>query len=114
MDSLNFISPSDTVFFLETYDFEIGTSYGMVWNKHKSISYEYFKDKITFTDRSVFDDMIIDLVGRWNVEKLKIYGEKSTLVNPFFIYASRAIVEKNKINVDCIAFNEFFFLNKPN
>lgn len=108
MDSLNFISSSDTVFFLETYDYQTGISYGLIWNKIKSIAYRYSNDNLFFNARPIFDKYIIDLVGVWDVEKIKINGEKSTVISPLVIFASRAIIKQKEIRVDCIAFDDFF------
>lgn len=108
MDSLNFISSCDNVFFLETYDYQTGISYGLIWNKYKSIAYEYSNDNLFFNALSIFDKHIIDLVGMWDVEKIKINGQKSTLISPLTIFASRAIIKQAEIQVDCIAFDDFF------
>src|SRR5690606_30841498 len=44
-DSLNFVSSCEILFFLETYDIETGSAHGRIWNRQKSISYEYFQDE---------------------------------------------------------------------
>lgn len=108
MDSLNFILSCDTVFFLETNDYQTGISYGLIWNKYKSVAYGYSNDNLFFNAHPIFDKHIIDLVGMWDVEKIKINGQKSTLISPLAMFASRAIIKQKEIRVDCIAFDDFF------
>lgn len=109
-DSLNFLSLCDTVFVLETYEYETGISYGMIWNEQKAIAYEYLNNKFSFESPPVFDDETIRLVKQWDIATIRKYEtEKSTLTNPSVIFASRAIIEKGKvIRVDCIEFEEFY------
>lgn len=110
MDSLNFISYGDTVFFLETFEYETGISHGMIWNKHKSLTYQYFKNKLNFNGPCLFDKKTVGLVKMWNIEKIKSYEEGSKLISPSLYFASRAIIKQKEINVDCIAFNEFYLI----
>lgn len=84
----------------------------MIWNKYKSIAYGYLKNNFFFNEPSIFDRNIIELVGMWNVEKIKMYEkEKSTLTNPFLIFASRVIIKRKEISADCIAFDQFYLIN---
>ncbi|WP_286859459.1 hypothetical protein [Sphingobacterium sp. UBA7625] len=53
IDSLNFISSCDTVFFLETYDYQTGISYGLIWNKIKSMHMD-IRTIIYFLMRALF------------------------------------------------------------
>ncbi|WP_343565252.1 hypothetical protein [Sphingobacterium sp.] len=112
MDSLNFISSCDTVFFLETYDYQTGISYGLIWNKYKSIAYGYSNGNLFFNAHPIFDKHIIALVGMWDVEKIETNGEKSTIINPLSIFASRAMIKQKEIRVDCIAFDDFLSVSK--
>ena len=109
-DSLNFISLCDTVFFLETYEYETGISYGLIWNERKSIAYEYLNNKFCFENPPVFYKETIELVNNWDIATIRKYEtEKSNLINPFIIFASRAIIKKGEvIRVDCIEFEEFY------
>lgn len=109
-DSLNFLSLCDTAFFLETYEYETGISYGMIWNERKSIAYEYLNNKFGFENPPAFDKETIGLVKKWDVATIRKYEtEKSNLTSPFIIFASRAIIEKGEvIRVDCIEFEEFY------
>lgn len=108
MDSLNFISYRDTVFILETLEYETGITHGMIWNKHQSLAYQYFQNKFTLNGPSLFDKTTVGLVEMWNIEKIKAYGEESKLISPSLYFASRAIIKQIEISVDCIAFNEFY------
>ncbi|WP_437922383.1 hypothetical protein [Sphingobacterium sp. LRF_L2] len=109
-DSLNFLSLCDTAFFLETYEYETGISYGMIWNEQKSIAYEYLKNKFDFENPPAFNKETIGLVKKWDVATIRKYEtEKSNLTSPFMIFASRAIIKNGKvISVDCIEFEEFY------
>lgn len=108
-DSLNFIGTCDTVFFLETYDLETGISYGRIWNSIKAISYAYFKDGFTFNDISFFDAETLKLVYAWDVNSIRKYAsENSTMTSPLTILASRAIFNRENIEIDCLKFDEFY------
>jgi len=108
-DSLNFIGLCDTVFFLETYDLETGISYGRIWNSRKAISYEYFKDGLTFSEMSFFDAKTLKLVQTWDINSIRKYeSENSTMISPLTIFASRAILNRGKVDVQCLKFDEFY------
>ncbi len=108
-DSLNFIGQCDTVFFIETYDLETGTSYGRIWNSRKAISYECFKDRLTFSNISFFDAETLKLVQAWDTNTIRRYeSENSAMISPLTIFASRAILNKGEIDVDCLKFDEFY------
>lgn len=108
-DSLSFIEICDTVYFLETYDLETGISYGRVWNNRKAISYEYLKGEFTFSDRSFFDPETLKLVQAWDVSSIRKHeSENSTMISPLTIFASRAVLNRGKIVVDCLRFEEFY------
>lgn len=108
-DSLNFIESCDTIFFLETHDIETGISYGRIWNSRKAISYEYFKDELTFREISFFDVETLKLVQTWDINSIRKYESKySTMISPLTIYASRVILNKGKIDVECLKFDEIF------
>src|SRR5690606_15387852 len=92
-DSLNFIGSCDTIFFLETYAIETGISYGTIWSSRKAISYEYFKDELTFREISFFDVETLKLVQTWDINSIRKYESKySTMISPLTIYASRVIL----------------------
>lgn len=108
-DSLNFIGSCDTIFFLETYAIETGISYGRIWSSRKAISYEYFKDELTFREISFFDVETLKLVQTWDINSIRKYESKySTMISPLTIYASRVILNKGKIDVECVKFDEIF------
>lgn len=108
-DSLNFIGSCDTIFFLETYAIETGISYGRIWSSRKAISYEYFKDELTFREISYFDVETLKLVQTWDINSIRKYESKySTMISPLTIYASRVILNRGKIDVECLKFDEIF------
>jgi len=83
----------------------------LIWNKYKSIAYGYSNNNFFFNALPIFDKYLIDLVGVWDVEKIKINGEKSAVISPLTIFASRAIIKEKEIWVDCIAFDDFLSLS---
>lgn len=108
-DSLNFIGSCDTIFFLETYAIETGISYGRIWSSRKAISYEYFKDELTFREISFFDVETLKLVQTWDINSIRNYESKySTMISPLTIYATRVILNRGKIDVECLKFDEIF------
>lgn len=108
-DSLNFIGSCDTIFFLETFAIETGISYGRIWSSRKAISYEYFKDELTFREISFFDVETLKLVQTWDIDSTSKYESKySTMTSPLTIFATRVILNKGKIDVECLEFDEIF------
>lgn len=106
---MNFIGLCDTVFFLETYDLETGISYGRIWNYRKAISYEYFKNVLTFSETSFFDAETLKLIHNWDIKSIRKYeSENSTMISPITFFASRAILNTTKIDVECLKFDEFY------
>lgn len=112
-DHLNDFQNCDTLFFLETYEYESGTFYGRIWNLKTSLDYTYHQGKFSFGKNDVFTSYACELVEKWDIKTIrKEEKENSTMINPFFINGSRVILKENKIKVDCIGFDEFFLLER--
>ncbi len=115
MDSLDIFQNSETLFFLETYEYESGTFYGKIWNTRVQISYTYNQGVFNFGERSVFSDFTCELIERWDIEAIrKEENENPSMNNPFLIYGTRVIMNNQDLKVDCIGFNEIFLLERDN
>lgn len=113
LDSMDVFNNSDTLFFIETYEYETGFFYGKIWSTKAKINYTYNQGTFTFGESGVFTDFTFKLIERWDIKTLrKEEEENSTMTSPFFIYGTRVIVENKEIKVDCIGFNEFFLLER--
>lgn len=113
MGKLKPLKDNDTLFFLETYEYETGVFYGKIWNAKTSVSYSYKQGEFSFDENEVFTAFTCELIENWDVKTIrKEEKENSTMTSPFFIYGTRVVVEEKDIKVDCIGFNEFFSLDR--
>lgn len=111
LDSLEKFQSSDTLFFLETYEYETGTFYGKIWSTKAKINYAYKQGIFNFEESGVFSDFTCELLEKWDIKTIQEEeSQNSTMTNPFFIFGTRAIIKDEAIKVDCIGFNEFFSL----
>jgi hypothetical protein len=104
----------DTLYFLEGYNLETATFYGTIWNKRKSINYSYFKENLSFLNRSMFSDYQIKLVTAWDTSGIrqeeKVNG--NWLDNNLQINATRTVKNRNDWKIDEIYFKDFFDSNR--
>nr|WP_294790773.1 hypothetical protein [uncultured Mucilaginibacter sp.] len=104
----------DTLYFLEGYNLETATFYGTIWNKRKSINYSYFKENLSFLNRSIFSDYQIKLVTDWDLSGIR-HEEKvngNWLDNNLQIGAIRTIKDGKKVKIDEIYFKDSFDPNR--
>jgi len=113
LDSLDIFQNSDTLFFLETYEYETGTFYGKIWSTKAKINYTYKQRTFNFGESGVFSDFTCELLEKWDIKTIREEEiQNSTMTSPFFIYGTRAMIKDEAIKVDCIGFKEFFSLEK--
>lgn len=113
LDSLDIFQNSDTLFLLETYEYETGTFYGKIWSTKTIINYTYKLGTFNFGESSVFSDFTCDLLEKWDIKTIREEEmQNSTMTSPFFIYGTRAIIKDEAVKVECIGFKEFFSLEK--
>lgn len=111
--ALNFIhSETDSVFILESYEFQTGRYIGRIWNKDGSVSYEYLRGIFNYRE-NLFYNYTIALVNRWDTiaireeEKVNAESLPQTLIT-----ASRVVEIDGKVNVECLVFKSFFNLER--
>ena len=114
MDSLDVFVNSDTLFILETFDGETAIYYGEMWNKDKHISYTHeVGGKITFDGFDIlgghnFPDYMRNLISRWNVPAIRQFNkEYGRLFDSWPIIGIKIIINKGRIKVDSITFDDF-------
>lgn len=99
----------DTVYAIESWNYEDGTFTLMYWNQEKIVSVlqDNMGDSLVAYSRRAFTKRIIALVEEWNPEKIINHSGR---VNPSNnLYSTRIIITENKsIIVDTLCFPEFF------
>jgi len=113
LDSMSVFQNCDTIFLLETYEYETGVFYGKIWGGEAVMEYSYKNEEFTFGDIDIFTAFTCELIKKWDINTIKKEErENSTMTSPLFINVTRVIIEKDNIKVDCIGFNEFFLLER--
>lgn len=114
MDSLDVFINSDTLFILESFDIVTAIYYGEMWNKDRHISYtREVGGKITFDGFDMIDghnfyDYMRNLISRWDVSAIRQIDEKRGLqLDSWPIIGIRVIINKGRIKVDSITFDDF-------
>jgi hypothetical protein len=110
-DSAYFLKEKiDTLYLLEGYNIETGTFYGTIWNRQKSISYNYFKRHLALQKESTFTDYQVQLITRWDIATLR--KEEKTSGNWFDnnlqLNGLRCYKKGNDWQVDEIYFKNFY------
>lgn len=108
---------SDTLFLIYYYDTDAnggsGYGFGCVLNSKKTTFYECTNgNTITKKDNWIFNKEILNMISKWDKEKLIALGskeyEKNKLIKKSFpIYVTREIFHKDKVLTDCFSFYEF-------
>ena len=111
---LDFVAQSDTLFFLEKFEYETWKYYGKIWNTngdeidyiyyHFSNEFEFYSGKI-----NLFSNTVCYLISKWDVEGIGLEEKNSARMTPHYsIIGSRVIKCGNGYKVDCIQFLEIF------
>lgn len=95
----------DTIYIMELYGIQ-GELLVTIWNKNSLISYE--DRSLNKTNEPMFDNYMIRLVESWNIEKLIKEGENHKLLPQDWIYASRVIINNNRVKIECDRFKDFY------
>lgn len=103
---INEVLKSDTIYFLETFEYETGRIYGKIWSYKGNVDYDFFKNNIRQQSMSFFSSGVINLVQTWNTKNLEEQGEKSPFYPKPFAYASR-VIKSNDLNCEVIKFKLF-------
>ncbi len=113
LEKLDFIAKSDTLFLIESYSFENGDYYGLIWNTLDKLGYVYNNGIFRFDVDKVYTDYTSKLVQDWDTTSIRKEEElNSSMMNPRNIYAKRVVKRNGNVEVECIKFKEFFLLNR--
>lgn len=80
---------SDSLFFLESFHYESGYFYGVLWSRYDSLYYRCLGNKLEIQKKAdtIFEDKLIELVSNWNVENIRLNSE-TDLYPEQFVYAT--------------------------
>ncbi|GAB2686214.1 hypothetical protein GCM10027037_05040 [Mucilaginibacter koreensis] len=114
LGKLSFINTAKEVFFLESYELENETFYGLVWDKNNKVNYSYHQGIFSYTDSLRYTKYMIKLVKNWEINSIrKEKQDNATMIPSSSVYATR--VSKNGdgyIDINSVSFKEFFNLNR--
>lgn len=102
---------SDTIYAIESWNYEDGTFALMYWNQDKTISVlqDNMGDSLVAYNRRAFTKRIIALVEEWNSEKLCNHPGKVSPTQT--LYATRIILrDKEPTVVNTLCFPDIFLL----
>lgn len=110
---LNNFSNSDTLFILETYDYESSIFYGKIWNSKNEVNYKYKLGKFVFTDEKIFTKITCKLIEDWDIKRIKKEEKENSSMIPSFIITGTRVIDKDSIRkITCTKFKEFFLLER--
>lgn len=111
-EEFDFINYStDTVYFLQSLDIQNGRIFESVWNSKKMISYVIQGSEIEIVPNDPL--RVHELIGEWDIASIrKEEKEHGGLLGGASMRGMRVILEQGEIQMDCIAFQEFFDMLK--
>lgn len=98
----------DTVYFMEKYEIEDASYYGIIWTKNDTINYSLFANEIKLRDIKSFTNKSISLISSWDTVSIR-NEEKKYSTSPRIVYAARASVTGNKCQIDTIKMRDLIF-----
>ena len=113
-DKLNVDVKNDTIFVLEMHgDMSSDHLFSSLWNGSGLVSYEFHGGFLTCNNNPMFGKYIIELVSKWDIEKIRIEEKiNSNMIPVTMVYATRIIIENKKYKIDCFKFKDFFNLER--
>jgi len=113
----NEIKQNDTIYIIESISEPYKQFNLIIWNRVDTAAfYAYGVLEKTSNEgkERAFSECEMQLVGQWNIERIRYEEEKSTLISGETIrYATRVIIKKRKNKIDCIRYRQFGYFNKP-
>jgi hypothetical protein len=105
------IKQEDTIYIIESQSIPSGNFWLMIWNKVDTVS--FYNDSgdrtIKKTENNLHTKCLIQLIGRWDVHKIKEEAKKYEITLEGGInYATRIIIKKKKYKIDCFHFFDFY------
>lgn len=112
LERLSYSTVNDTVFALEKLGFQ-GDLYLTYWNKLDTISYTNTDGAPEYTSNTLFSKYMMSLVSQWDIAGIKEEEKVNSISFPNEpVYATKIIIHKNKYQVECIKFYDFFNLRR--
>lgn len=111
---LNFINADlDTLYILESYEFQSGTFISRIWNRKDALNYTYNRNTFSFDQQKFFTDYTVQLVRNWDTTAIrKEESINASSLPERYINATLVFIENKKTRIQCIKFKEFFKLER--
>ncbi len=112
LDKLNYSKENDTIYILNMVGLE-GDFYFTIWNRNNILSYTNVSGELMKTQQRLFTKYMMRLVSDWNITQIVKEEQLNKVTLPErVVYATKIIFKKEKYNIDCITFNDFFNLKR--
>ena len=98
----------DTLYFIEKYEVEDASYYGIIWSSTDTVNYIFSRNEIRLAYKKFFSMKAISLISIWDVLSIKKEEEKyGNTVK--YVYAAKVVVKNNKCLVDTITMKDIIF-----
>lgn len=93
---------SNHIFMLESFQYENGVTYGLIWSQSDTISYAHFKGiiEINTPKTTYFENDLMALISRWDVRNIK---NRNPAYPEQLVYGSK-IDKSNELKIEVIEF----------
>lgn len=100
--SFNFSSDVDTLFTLDFYELESGTTHSRIWGRNDTVNYSYRSRQFQFSGTSFFTSKTCQIVGAWDTSSMASITKSHNNLDT--IFAQRIIIEKGDCKFDLFKF----------
>ena len=98
----------DTVYFMEKYEVEEASYYGIIWTRSDTVNYSFFAHEVKLSNKKSFTTKAISLISTWDTTSVR--NEEMKYPNsPRTVYAARGIVIKDKCLIDTMRMKDLIF-----
>jgi hypothetical protein len=85
----------DSIYFIEKYDVEQASYYGMIWTNYDTVQYSFSANKISLVNEKIFITKLIRWATSWDIASIRKEEEKYPNINQT-VYISKCVVIGNR------------------
>ncbi|MFT3824222.1 MAG: hypothetical protein QM731_09890 [Chitinophagaceae bacterium] len=99
----------DTLYFLETHEFETDRYIGRIWTKLKAIDYVFNDEKFFLDSHDLFTEYTIKKIEEWDIESIRKEEGGHQVAPERYVNGVRAFWDGKKYKIQCVTFRKFFY-----
>jgi len=104
---------SDTIYWIETFDYQNHLYNGRIWSTANELEYEFDGNDFYYPTTSVFTKYTRTLIEDWNLEEIKKEERiNSNLIPCPLICGTRITIVNQELNIERIVFKTFFDIER--